>query len=311
MKVTNTQPLRMALAANAVFSLTCASMLITFPSSVGDWLGVQAPMTLRAIGIGLIGFAADLLHQTTRPRVATWRALYASAADFLWVIGTLVLLALFPGALAPSGILLVLLVALAVLLFGTWQLWAIGQAHRLPGSDLYRHCIAVSVNAPADAMWRVIARIGEIERYMPSLRSSSILDGTLPGVGAIRVCEDHNGKRWSEECTAFNAGRSFEVRFHTEAPDFPFPARTMHGGWQVMADADDSSEVMVWWELEPKPKLLTPILLPVLAFQADRDFPKVIERMAADAAADAAEGRVETRTPAVAETVARLVPRLC
>jgi hypothetical protein len=71
------------------------------------------------------------------------------------------------------------------------------------------------------------------------------------------------------------------MRFAAEAPDFPFPASTMLGGWKVMS-VGTGSEVMIWWELAPKPRFLAPILLPILAFSADRDFVRVIRRMAND-----------------------------
>lgn len=306
MTTTNTRPLRTALVANAAFSLTCAGLMIFLPSLVGDWLGIQAPSVLQALGIGLGIFAADLLHQATRRRITTWRALYASAADFLWVVGTFALLALFPRALSQTGNTLVVSIAFAVFLFGSWQLWAIGQAHKLQGSRLYRHCILVAVNAPADAMWRVIGRIGDIKQYMPSLKHSIVLDGKTPGVGAVRMCEDRTGKRWAEECIDFKAGRSFDVRFLSEAPDFPFPAKTMHGGWEVIP-AEGGSEVMVWWELEPKQKLLAPIILPLLAFQADRDFPKIVQRMAADALGC----NTDVINQKNSGVVARLLPNFC
>jgi hypothetical protein len=306
MTATNTRPLRIALVANAVFSLTTAALMILFPSLVGDWLGISAPLILQAIGIGLVIFAADLLHQATRNRVATWRALYASAADYLWVAGTFALLALFPGALSLTGNAIVLSVSLAVFVFGSWQLWAIGQAHKRQDGDLFRHCIQVAVNAPADAMWRVISRIGDIKQYMPSLIRSEVLNGRVPGVGAVRMCEDRKGKQWAEVCTEFETGRSFTVRFLSEAPDFPFPAKTMHGGWEV-TPADGGSNVTVWWELEPKPKLLAPILLPLLAFQVNRDFPKIVRRMAADALGQTREVAFQESSGAVAG----LVPNLC
>lgn len=306
MTTTNTRPLRMSLVANAAFSLTSAGLMIFRPSLVSDWLGISAPFVLQAVGLGLAVFAADLFHQATRRRIATWRSLYASVADFLWVVGSFGLLALFPSALSQTGYWLVTSVASAVFLFGAWQLWAIGQAHKLPGSGQYRHCILVAVDAPADAIWRIIGQIGDIKHYMPSLKESVVLGGKTPGVGAVRMCEDRAGKRWAEECIAFKAGRGFDVRFLSEAPDFPFPVKNMRGGWEVIPE-EGGSDVMVWWELEPKQKLLAPVLLPLLAFQADRDFPKVIQRMAADALGHSPDV-IDQRSPGV---LARLLPSFC
>jgi hypothetical protein len=302
----DTRPLRTALLANAAFSVSCALLMIFRPTLVGDLLGIQAPWVLRGVGLGLGLFAADLIHQATRPRMASWRALYASGADFLWVLGTSIGIALFPGALSAAGMWIALGVAGVVFIFGAWQLWAVDRAHRAPRAGVYRHCILVQVDAPAERMWEVVSRLGDIKNYMSSLKSSEILEGKKPGVGAVRRCVDRAGKSWSEECVSYEAGRSFVVRFRSEAPDFPFPAKDMTGGWEV-APAAEECEVKVWWELTPKPAFLAPFLIPLLAFQVDRDFPEVIRRMAAEARRRNAEAG-GNRTPG---RRARLLPIPC
>jgi len=277
-----TLPLRTALLGNAVFSSICGLLMLAQLGFVETLLGIQAPLLLRLLGFGLLLFAVDLLHQTTQPRLATWRALYASVGDFLWVIISVVGLLLFSNLLSPTGVKVVLIVAGVVLIFGCWQLWGIACAHRASNPALYRHCLIVSTKAPAAAMWEVIERMGDIQNYTPSLVKSEMLNGKSPGVGAVRRCTDNSDRCWTEECIEFEPGHSFTMRFAAEAPDFPFPASTMLGGWKVTS-AGAGSEVMVWWELAPKPRFLASILLPVLAFNADRDFVQVIRRMADDA----------------------------
>ncbi len=299
-------PLRLALAANAVFSLSSALFMIFRPALVGEWLGIQAPLILQLVGIGLVIFAAELIYQATRQRVTTWRALLASVADFSWVAGTIVLLISFPQLFSSFGNGLVLAVAGVVLGFGAWQLWAAGHAHKTGKNGEYRHCIIVETNAPAEKMWRVVGNIGDIKNYMPSLKRSIVLDGKTPSVGAVRACEDRTGKQWSEECTEFNPGHSFAVRFLSQAPNFPFPAKTMRGGWEV-TPSNAGSQVMVWWELTPKSKLFAPIILPLLAFQADRDFPKIVQRMATAALGKNGEVQIHPN----AGVVARLLPSFC
>lgn len=287
--MTSTKPLRAALLTNAMFSLGCALLMGLAPKLVGSWLGFQADWILRGIGLGLGLFAADLIHQATRPRLLTWRALYASTADFLWVVGTLVGLAFFAGGLSRLGLAIVLAVAAIVFAVGSWQLWSIHCAHWMPTTRRYRHCLRVQVNAPATNLGEVVTRIGDIHRYMGSLQSSKILGDRPPEVGAVRQCTNHSGQSWAEECVAFEAGHSFVVRFLAEAPDFPFPAKAMVGGWTV-TPVEKGSEVMVWWELVPKPALLAPVLLPILAFQVDRDFPPVVQSMAEAALNNTVEG---------------------
>lgn len=303
---TATRPLRNALIANAAFSAACGTAMLVAPDRIDAWLGLAAPLILQVIGAGLLLFAADLLHQATRPRLLTWRALYASVADLLWVISTLALLLIAPSLVSGTGAILMLAVAAVVLIFGLRQLQGIGIAHRADHGKRYRHCVSVAADAPANAMWEVIGQLGDIASYMPSLKSSKVLDGRSAGVGAIRVCEDHAGKRWGEECTRFEPGCGFDVRFLAEDTDFPFPATSMLGGWEIIPRGE-GSEVNVWWELEPKPRWLAPVLLPVLAFGADRDFPKVIQRMAA-AASNTNRQPPQQRANA---HMARLLPRPC
>jgi hypothetical protein len=303
--------LRWALLSNATFSVTTAVLLLAFPAVVGEWLGVHAPLVYRLIGAGLLLFALDLIHQATRPRMATWRALLASAGDFSWVVGSAALLLTASHVFSAQGVALLGGVAAIVFCLGLWQWRMIAAIYRAPGSQqgTYRLCLIVEVNAPPDAMWRVISDLGSIRRYTPALTSSQ-LEGE-PGVGAVRTCTDRAGKRWTEECIEFDGrARNFTVRFRAEAPDFPFPVKTMLGGWAVQSSAA-GSQVMVWWELTLKGGLPPSVLLPLFALRTDRDFPRVILRMG-----EAARSSVAPTAGAVVNSgqsivVTRLLPQLC
>jgi hypothetical protein len=295
--------LRHALLGNAAFSTLCALVLLIEPELASRWLGISAPALLTVLAIGLLVFAVDLVHQATRTRMATWRALYASAADFAWVLGTLVALPLLIGVLPPMGVTLVTLVAAVVLLLGATQLVGIARIHGTGRPGEYRHCIRVATDVPAREMWSIVSDLGGVSRYMPALRSSRILDDHPAGRGAVRLCEDRAGRQWSEECTEFRDGEGFTVRFAAEAPDFPFPATHMRGGWEV-APRGSGCEVQVWWEMTPRHAMAAPLMLPLLALRADRDFPAVIARMAAHAKGQAPE-------PHKATPASRLLPESC
>lgn len=280
----NRQLLRVALLGNAFFSAFCGLLLLVAPGMVSDWMGLSATWVYRVIGVSLVLFAADLLHQATRSRMASWRGLYASIADFTWVGGTVGFLFFVPDWFSPLGLALLTGVAVVVLVFGILQFLGVKRLHHLshaPGR--YRHCIIVEVDVAASMMWETIARLGEISRFMPALKYSSIRDNQMPGPGCVRQCGDQAGKHWAEECTLFDPHtRTVALRFLCDEPGFPFPATSMDGGWEVIETGHHTSEVMVWWELVPKPQWLGPVLLPIMAWQVDRDFPRIIASMAAD-----------------------------
>jgi len=121
MKAQNSGPLRLALLGNAIFSAVSAVLLIAFSGKVGSIIGVSNHLLLAGIGIGLGIFSADLFHQASRRRMQTWRALYASLGDAMWVAGTVILLIWFPHVVSDQGRLLLIAVALIVALFGCLQ----------------------------------------------------------------------------------------------------------------------------------------------------------------------------------------------
>jgi len=297
--------LRAALTGNAIFSTISGLLMLSRPAVVESWLGINAAWLIQLIGVGLLLFASDLIHQATRKRMQTWRALYASTADLIWVVGTFVLLSAFSDAFSPLGIVLLIGVAAVVLAFGTWQFWAIAGVHRGSHGGKYRHCMVVDTGVSAEDLWRVIADFGHISRHTPLLANSYIEDNNQPTCGAVRTCEDTAGRRWSETCVQLEPGKSFTLEFNAEAKDFPYPASKMTGGWEVIPTSS-GSRVMVWWELDPKPLWLGRVILPLLAFQVDRSVPKMVESMAADA-----DTTVTTNARNPSGTLVRLVPRFC
>ena len=277
------RPLRIALLANALFASATGSFILIAPATVASQLGTAYHPLLLAIGVALVAFALDLTHQATRRRLLTWRAAYVTALDLAWVAGTIVVLATHHQSFTATGVMIIATVGALVLGFAIWQGWGIDIAHRVRGSRVWQHCVRVHVDHPAESMWQVIADLGSIQRYMPSLAHSAIEDGTEPGRGAVRTCVDRGGRSWSEECIAFEPG-ALALRFKTEAAGFPFPASEMYGGWTVEPCQSGGSHVTVWWTLRPRPIGLAVVLLPIFGFQADRQMTSVIRRMAAEAA---------------------------
>lgn len=122
--------LRSALLANAAFSGVCAVLMVFQPDLIGALLGFEAALSFRLLGVGLLLFAIDLIHQATRPTLARWRAALASTGDFLWVLGSAVGLILFANHLSQAGIVAVLAVAAIVFGLGCWQVVGLGRLGR-------------------------------------------------------------------------------------------------------------------------------------------------------------------------------------
>jgi len=299
--------LRQILLANALFSGLSGLALFIIPGAIGQFMGVSAKPLLMAVGLGLLLFAADLLHQTRSTRMATWRVLYTSTADFAWVLGSLMWVIFWPHSVSENGLMALSWIALLVGTLGFLQIRGINRLYQAVAPQFYRHCLTVEIPVSATAIWEIIGDLGNIQHYMPSLKHSELLNGAKPGVGAVRHCINQNNQAWSEICTAFEPGKSFHMRFLSEEPGFPFPAKEMYGGWAVIPMGSDltQSQVRVWWELKPKQGWLAPLLMPALAFQADRDFLRLIQSMAEQVS------RANANQPTQKAVKARLLPHLC
>jgi hypothetical protein len=176
---------------------------------------------------------------------------------------------------------LVIIVAVMVLGFALGQLRGIAQTYFAGPGDRsrFRVCFDIKSDGEADVIWQNLASLGEIARFAPSLASSSLRDKTPAAAGTIRDCADQAGRRWSERCTVLDHERKeLVVEFLTREPGFPFPFLEMTGGWSVQREADGAL-VRVWWEGRPKYPALNPVILPLLAWQARRQFPVMVRLM--------------------------------
>lgn len=296
----NSSLLRTALGANALFSAIAGVSLLAYPSEFAQLFGGIGAGWLVALGGGLVIFALDLLHQVSKTKIAGWRALLASVADILWVIGSIVILIVFQDALPPIAQKVIGVVAAFVFLFAFCQLLGLHLLYKVPGKGVYRYCLSVSSPVAASQMWKVIWDLGNIERFSAMVKSSKIENDETPALGVVRRCEDQKGNFWTEEVIGVDEGKSLTLLFNADDPDFPMPVSEMRGGW-FLSPNGSGCEVSVWWEFKLKARFMGPVLVPLFALGMDRDFVDVVTNMAAEAT-----GRRVSSIEGV-----RLLPRIC
>ena len=118
----STRRLRLVLRANAAFSLIGGLIAVTAGPWVSEQLGIDHVAITRLLGAGLIVFAGDVAFVSRRiePKLRRETA-YVSAADFGWVLATIVVLA--TGALNPTGVVVASAIGVVAADFGIAQLW--------------------------------------------------------------------------------------------------------------------------------------------------------------------------------------------
>ena len=262
---------------------TISGLTATFASAtVASFTGLGPIWVVTAVGIGLLIFAAGIAFTIWRLRIG--QALIISILDLLWVLGTLPL-PLIPGFLTDNGVMFVIVLAILVGGFGLFQLLAIRAIlSQRAEHGKYRHCIRVASAAKPDALWRVIRDLGTMERYSAGLSASRLDGGPEPAPGTSRVCTDHKGQSWTEEVERLDdTARLVFLRFQSEAEDFPFPLAELSGGWSVEANPKGGSYVDIWWIVKPNQRRLGWLIVALMTTALDRDVPKIVAAMEADA----------------------------
>lgn len=255
---------------------------------------------VAAIGLTLVPFGIFATWVATRHHPPTTLALLISLADLAWVAGSIVLIAITRDRLSSTGIGLIAIVALAVFAFSVGQLRGIARAYRRSPGDprQIRVCIEVRTAGEAETIWRNVADMGNISRFVPALATSVMRNGESPQVGAVRECSDQSQRRWAERCTRLDAAqRELDLELLADQPAFPFPFSALRGGWRVRPESAGAT-VTMWWEGELRHTALAPVLPVLIAWQARRQFARVVSRMAIGASS----------TPAVTPALLSVVP---
>ena len=112
--------LRLALRANASFSIACALAAGLGLDTLASALGISEPVLLPTLALNLLVFAGFLVWLSLRDAVAAALAWGVVAADGLWVVGTVPLVA--SDQLNATGDAVAIAVAAFV------SLWAVLQA---------------------------------------------------------------------------------------------------------------------------------------------------------------------------------------
>lgn len=112
--------LKQAVTANALFSGVSGAVLILARDRFS--LEIPAPSWFFLIlGIGLIGFAAQLAAMTMKPALARKLAMQVVASDVAWVVATSVALAVFYAHITALGTAMILTVNVIVAAFALLQ----------------------------------------------------------------------------------------------------------------------------------------------------------------------------------------------
>lgn len=113
--------LRYAIKGNAIFSISSALTLLLSSRPIAKIMNLSAPNSLVFIGIGLFIFAITLFQNAFRKELKSTQIRFIIIQDWLWVIGSLILLIWNPFGISMIGNYIIAGVALIVTIFAILQ----------------------------------------------------------------------------------------------------------------------------------------------------------------------------------------------
>jgi hypothetical protein len=114
------------LGLNALATAGCALGMLATRGTLYTLFGLETPVLLDVLAVGLLGYAGLLWLATRRP-ISRQTLMTFTAADALWVVASAMVLVLFWGQFDAIARLLVIAVALVVEVFATLQYFAAGR----------------------------------------------------------------------------------------------------------------------------------------------------------------------------------------
>lgn len=115
------------LQLNAVSTMACGLGMLAARGSLHSLFGLDAPLLLDVLAVGLLIYAGALAFAARRQPVTRQALMAFTIGDAVWVAASAVVLVLFWAQLAPVARLLVIAVALVVEVFATLQFRAARQ----------------------------------------------------------------------------------------------------------------------------------------------------------------------------------------
>ena len=121
--------LRNSLLGNAAFSTLSGASFALAGGAIAEFLGIAEAALVRAIGVGLLGFAGYVAYTATRESIDLRAALGIVAGDLAWVAATIPVVLL--GLLSQQGAMVAAVIADVVFVFAGLQYYGVRRIRSL------------------------------------------------------------------------------------------------------------------------------------------------------------------------------------
>jgi len=251
--------LQKSLRINAIFSSVSGIVLIAFSQSIAKLFDTTNNAVFWIVGIVLLLFASTIFYEVIKQRPLA--VLWIIMQDFLWVLGSIFMVAVNPFEISKTGNLTVAVIALIVLFMGINQSKALAQvdSNAVKGKKHFRFQRVVKASKPA--VWKVIADVANYDKVAPNIDDVKIISGE--GQGMVRSCS-HGKDNWTETCSIWQEEKTYSFEVNTAAPDYPYPFKFLKGTWEVQQIDSTTTKIVMLFDFEYKHRFQNVLIHPLL-----------------------------------------------
>jgi len=133
-----------------------------------------------------------------------------------------------------------------------------------------------NINGPADTIWAYLADYSNIHKFHPLLKDSHFVDGAKTcDLGSTRQCNMKDGNYLKERIVDWVEGSHYTVDIY----DTSMPIKNAKATLGVKAIGPNQTEAYMHMELEPKYKILQPVMYLMFRFFAAPTLLKGLEKL--------------------------------
>ena len=132
------------------------------------------------------------------------------------------------------------------------------------------------INAPAEVLWSYLADYSNIHRFHPLLKSSHFVDGASAcELGSTRQCNMKDGNYIMEKIVDWKENSHYTVDIY----DTSMPLKSAKASLGVTQLGNGTSEVYMHLDMEPKYKIMQPLMYLMFRFIAAPSILKGLEKL--------------------------------
>ncbi len=249
--------LQNALVLNALFSGVSGTASIVLNWQIAELFGTPNTTIFWIIGFVLIFFALTISYEIFKQR--SLAVLWIIAQDILWVIGSILILAIDPFNILLYGKILIAVVAIIVFFMAVSQSRALAEMDSNPEKVGKRWRFERIVRADKKSVWELISDVGNYHMFAPNIDDVQIISGE--GLGMVRTCS-HGADTWAETCTLWSEETGYAYTVQTDVADYPYPFKFLNGLWEVEAIDNASTKIVMCFDFQYKHSIQNLVLHP-------------------------------------------------